>query len=187
MRGVAAIILLITLAGLSLWWLLSLQTAQQADGSDLLATPKLVLDKFEATRLDEHGLRQYQLSAPQLVQWTGTRGIEIEQPKMVLYRDGRFVLWRLEAEQAWLSEDRQTVQLRDAVEAIRDPGNPAERLHISSRDLIYRPQDNTLTTDGPVRLTTAHGEMSGRGLHGQMDQQFYTLLSAVRGQYAPPP
>ena len=186
MRGLSLIIALVTLAGLSLWWLLSLQTAQQTKASDLLTTPKLVLENFEAVRLDQRGKRLYQLNAPQLVQWTGSRGIEIEQPMMTLYQNGRVVLWLVEAEQGWLAEDRETLVLRDAVEAVRNPGNPTERLQINTRDLVYRPAANTLTTDGPVRLQTAHGEMEGRGLHGQLEQQFYTLNSAVRGQYAAP-
>ena len=187
MRSVLAIIMLLSLAGLSLWWLLSLQTTRQTDNAEQLTAPRLILENFQATRLNGQGVRQYTLSAPHLIQWPDQRGIEIEQPHMILYQEGRFELWQINAGQAWIAEDQRTVQLRDAVEAIRNAGDPAAALQINTSDLTYRPRDETIATDAPVQMTFPHGSMDGTGLRGQVDQQNYTLLSAVRGHYVAPP
>ena len=186
MRSVVAIIVLLSLAGSSLWWLLSLQATRQPASPAQLAAPRLILERFQATRLNGQGVRQYTLSAPQLVQWPGQRGIEIEQPQMVLYRDGRFELWRITAEQAIIAEDQRSVLLRDTVHAVRSNADPAAMMQLNTSNLTYRPHDNTIATEAPVQINLPHGAMSGRGLRGQVDQNYYTLLSAVRGHYAAP-
>jgi len=183
-RGVIALVFLLSLTGLSLWWLLSLQADQQTDSPAESSAPRLILENFQATRLNHQGVRQYTLSAPQFIQWPGERGMEIEQPRMVLYREGYFALWHISAVQAWIAEDQRTIRLHDTVDAERQGKNP---LRLRTSELSYRPREHTIATDAPVHLSMPQGTMEGQGLHGQVEQHYYTLLSAVRGRYDAPP
>lgn len=187
MRGLLALLALLTLAGLSLWWLLSLQTEQQINPT-ASTSPKLILNQVQATRFNHQGEREYSLSAPRLQQWgeeNEGHDMHIEQPEMILYQDQQ-PLWHLNAHSARILQDDKIVELHNGVEGIRHRDDPQNRLQVNSEDLTIDLRANTLATEREVLLSTPHGEMRGTGLRGQLDQQIYTLSATVRGQYAAP-
>ena len=178
--------LLGTLAGLSLWLLLSLQATLRPEADTGAAGPTLILDWFVATRMDAEGRRQYTLSAPHLVRLPDERGTEVEAPRFALYRPDGTQDWAIEAERGWLDADRDLALLRHEVVARRVATADHPPLTVHTRDLIYRPPHETLATDSPVRLETPTGWQRGVGLRADLGAQRLVLLREVTGEYAPP-
>ncbi|MDX1604831.1 MAG: LPS export ABC transporter periplasmic protein LptC [Candidatus Competibacterales bacterium] len=179
-------VLLGTLAGLSLWLLLSLQATLRTDAEPGAEGPALILDWFVATRMDGNGRRQYTLSAPHLVRLPDERGTEVEAPRFALYRHDGTQDWAIEAEQGWLDADHDIALLKREVVARRVATGNHPPLTIQTRDLVYRPPHNTLASDAPVRLETPTGWQRGVGLRVDLEAQRLVLLREVTGEYAPP-
>lgn len=186
LRGLLYYGTLLALAGASLWLLFSIRASLEPSPDPTARGPALFLEAFSATRFDARGMRQYTLTSPYLVQLPDERGTEVEQPRLEVFRDAVTRDWLLEAEQGWLAADRTLVVLRRAVEARRAATADRPPLHLLTRDLIYRPDENLLSTDAEARLETPTSWLQGTGLRANLEQNRLQLLWNVRGEYAPP-
>jgi lipopolysaccharide export system protein LptC len=186
LRGLLYYGALLIMAGASLWLLFSIRASLEPATDRTARGPSLYLDEFSAVRFDAEGVRQYTLSSPHLVQLPDERGIEVEQPRLEVFRDAITRDWLLEAEQGWLSADQSLIVLRQTVDAYRTATENQPPMTLHTRDLIYRPRENLLSSDAEVRLETPNGWLQGLGMRADLDQHRMQLLWNVRGEYAPP-
>ncbi len=177
---------LLLLAGASLWLLFSIRASLEPDRPREPSGPSLFLDRFLATRLDEQGVRLYTLSSPHLVELADERGTEIHQPRFEIFAADGTRDWLIDAEQGWVSADQSLVVLQQAVDAYQSASAQRPPVTIRTRDLIYRPRLNLLSTDAEVRLETPNGWLRGTGMRADLEERRLQLLWEVRGEYAPP-
>lgn len=186
MRATLSFIVLLAGAGLSLWWLLSLQAARQNTEASVIDAPKLIVRNVNATQFNNAGVRQYNILAQVLTQWPDERGVTIARPQMQLYKDGEQLQWQLAAQRGWLAQDQSLLQLNQSIHAQRLTDDPSQALQFFTEQLNYYVEPQTLQTDAPVRLQSLHGVLQGRGLQGQLTQRHFELLAEVQGQYVLP-
>lgn len=186
LRGLLYYGTLIGLAGASLWLLASLRDSLQRDSAQPPQGPILTLDNFTAIRMNAQGVRQYTLNAPHLEELPDDGGTEVNRPRFEIYRDADTRDWLIEAERGWLSTDQELVVLRQNVAAFRAATADQPPVTIHSRDLLYRPQPNLLSSDAAVRMSTPNSWLSGTGMRADLNTHRLRLLWNVRGEYAPP-
>jgi len=186
-RGIFYLAMLALLAGLSyslLRWVESgLREPELAKSQD----PVMIIERFQAVRLNSAGLREYVIKAPQLAQLPNQLGVRIAWPVLDWYQpDGQTREWRLQAEQGWVAEDHQTVRLEGAVTMTRLAASGKPPMTVTTRDMLIRPGERSVESAAPTRAITPGGELRSVGVRAWLDQERLELLSKVRGTYEPP-
>lgn len=187
MRGLLYLGTLAGLAGLSLWFLFSVQSTLRTPDTDDNAEPLLYLDNFIATHRNAQGVRDYTIHAPHLIQLAGEQGTQLQQPVVKSYRDGHVETWHIHADSGWIAPSLDLIRLHDKVTIQRPPSSGELPLTIATHDVLIWPQQNRVSTAALVHLKTATGELASTGLEADMDKRQIRLLSSVRGHYDAPP
>lgn len=186
MRGLLYLGALASLAGLSLWFLFSVQSTLRVPDNANNSEPVLYLDNFIATHRNAAGVRDYTIHAPRLIQLAGEQGTQVEKPILRSYRDGHIETWQIEAESGWVAPSLDLIRLQDKVTIQRPASSGELPLTIETRDVLVWPKQNRVSTAALVHLKTAAGELTSTGLEAEMDKQQVRLLSSVRGHYDAP-
>ncbi len=149
--------------------------------------PLLIVERFHAARLNANGQRRFIIEAPRLAQYPGSLGTRIEQPTLDWYQaDGQTREWRLQAEQAWMAADQQTLRLEGVTTMSRTADSGKPPMTMTTRDVLVRPNEQYAETAAPTRAVTPDGEFQAVGVRAWLDQERLELLSQVRGVYASP-
>lgn len=175
------------LALLTGWFLFSLESSlrePQQPASDL---PVLVMQDFQATRMNEQGVRQYTLAAPRMVQLPGDQGTWLEQPAIDVYQDASTREWLIRAERGWVAADNSLIRLESHVTLERPAASGKTPLVITTRNLQVYPEQRLVQTEEAARLDAPGGKLEAVGVRAYLDEDRLELLSAVRGIYEPPP
>ncbi|MCB1767312.1 MAG: LPS export ABC transporter periplasmic protein LptC [Candidatus Competibacteraceae bacterium] len=186
-RGIFSLTVLALLAGLSyglLQWVESgLREPERAKSQE----PVMIINHFQAVRLNTAGVREYVVEAPQLAQLPDKLGARIEWPVLDWYQlDGQTREWRLQSEQGWVAADYETVRLEGAVTMTRLATSGKPPVTVTTRDVLIRPGERYVETAAPARAITPGGELRAVGVRAWLDQERLELLSQVRGTYDPP-
>ncbi|MDX1655740.1 MAG: LPS export ABC transporter periplasmic protein LptC [Candidatus Competibacteraceae bacterium] len=173
------------LTALSGWILLAVESSLSQPGTPAPDAPNLYMSRVEAVRMNDRGLREYTLTAAELMQLPGSGGTHLKQPVLELFRNGLDRLWRVQAERGWVSQDQNLIRLEDNVVLNRTAAGQTP-LTITTSLLVAVPQQSYVQTDAPARLVTPTGVADSVGVRVHLDEQRLELLSQVRGRYEMP-
>lgn len=185
-RGLNILIILASLAAVSTWFLIAVQSSLQENPTQDEESPVLTIHGFHAIHLDESGYREYALTSSYVEQLPGEKGTTLEQPYVETYDKDQYQDWTMYAEQGWISHANDLIRLEQDVTINRPAVNAKLPVTITTRNLLIRPDEDIVETIEPVRVETPSGILNAIGLKSLINAKQLELLSTVRGSYDPP-
>lgn len=140
-----------------------------------------VLRDFELTALDKSGKESFTLRAPTLQETPGAKTMDLTTP-LFLLPDKQGKYWEVRAKTGWVSENREEIRLRGAVDTRSPPGDPRP-VSMKTEEMNVFPDANRATSASVVTITQPGSILRGRGLEADLADKRYKLLSQVRSQY----
>lgn len=140
-----------------------------------------VLHDFELTALDKSGKESFTLRAPKLQETPGAKTMDLTTP-LFLLPDKQGKYWEVRARTGWVSENRDEIRLRGAVDTRSPPGDPRP-VSMKTDEMNVFPDANRATSASVVTITQPGSILRGRGLEADLADKRYKLLSQVRSQY----
>lgn len=142
---------------------------------------------FETTRFLPGGHRHFHLSAQRLTHYPEPDHAILEQPRITIYREsGNDPPWRVRSVSARIAElpdeAGQRIDFMGDVVITRQDGD-GETLSIYTQFLSVYPQTRSASTDDPVFITSAGGEIRSTGMRADLSGNHIELLADIRGHY----
>lgn len=143
--------------------------------------PDFFMDNPRIRQLNEQGQPVYDLTSIRAAHQVGEDITELDEPRLVYYREGDQQPWNLRARYGEVSADGERVELSQNV-IIEQPlaGQPARRL--STPALSVFPSRHYAETDRSVRIE-AGGVTTATGMQANFNDGRIELLSNVRGEH----
>lgn len=138
------------------------------------------LSAFTITAMDTDGAPQHRLKATHLKHFSGEGKTELQQPHMVLYKQGQ-PQWQLTAQQGLLLEQQDEVTLQGDVNVVQLEDE--QPLQITTQSLQLQPNSGLAETKEAVTLTQGNNRIEAVGMKIDQNRQRLVLLSQVRGRY----
>ncbi len=105
----------------------------------------------------------------------------VSTPEIYMHQDGHE--WRIRADSAVVSADREFVSLAGEVRVVRYNTQDGDRLEIDTRDLLLAITPRTASTDARVMMRHAGDRLDATGMKLDMINDRYELLSEVSAVY----
>lgn len=176
---------LVFVTSLSVW--LSQDPTRLTSSSTLHAntSPDSFMENFTTRSFDAQGKLQYEFQAALMQHFPHDKHREFTAPQFTAYRPHN-QRWILSAEQGRSSHHIKQILLQGRVVMRRYSASdgPAE-LEIHTHDLTVIPDDSYAETSQPVVFMRTEGTIHAVGLQADFRAGKITLLSQVRGRYAP--
>lgn len=182
---------LAALAGLSGWFLYTVEESLQTQPAADATTPSLTMDHFTAVRMTAEGIPEYVLSAPHLSQYPDPAGTWLDEPSLDVY-ENQTLVWMIRSERGWVAPAQAVIRLLDAVTITRPPTSARMPVTITTRDLQVCPEPDPAwqcpaadyaETAAPARLVTPNTVVNSVGLKAYLATDQVELLSQVRGYH----
>ena len=165
------------------WWVRELLQPPATVQRTSIETPAYIAENLTVFTYGESGLLEQKLLTPLMKHYDSRATTELSQPILWLYNPDAEP-WRLQAEEALVHSDENTVFMPGEVimDRAASPGEPP--YHLVTRDLTYRTTDTYATTEQAVRIDSGQQWITGIGLQGWLKQPVrINLLHEVRGYY----
>lgn len=177
-------LLLLILAG-AVTLSIRLQGHPSADTSASTATSPVpgydqFIDRPRWTNWDSRGQAAYYLTAVRLEHYPERQGSILEQA--MLRTVGQDPRWSVTAQQAFLPDRGQPVQLDRQVVARVERGGAAERI-LKTEQLMVDTALNLAYNDVPVRIESNSGIVTGNGMHADLHSHRIELHQQVRSRH----
>lgn len=142
---------------------------------------------FETTRFLPGGNRHFHLSAQRLTHYPEPDHARLDEPRITFYPEAdNDPPWRVRSANARIEElpdqDGQRIDFMGDVVITRENRN-GNTLSIYTEFLSVYPQRRTASTDDPVLITSAKGEVRSTGMRVDLSGNHIELLADVRGHY----
>ncbi len=173
---------LLLLVGLS-WWLQgSFEEIEDAlyrlDGQ-----PDYYMRDLSLQVVGEGGEVQHHLSARKMAYFSWDDSAHLDTPQVVVYRENR-PAWMVESDQGVLYNREQTLTLDNGVSLYRGDNKQASSLQLHTQQMVVDLESEQAKSEGDVLvLQPPIGELSGRGLILDLQQNRLHLMSQVRVRY----
>jgi len=148
--------LVLILVGLLLatWWALRPSAPPRQEPT---SGEREVVDYFisglDLTTYDARGTPLRRLWAKRVDHFRGKGGTRLIEPRLLLLNEGR-VLWNIHSESGTLSPDRSILHLHGAVEITRAETEALPSIHLQTRDMLVKPEEEYAETEAPVTITS---------------------------------
>jgi lipopolysaccharide export system protein LptC len=185
MLSVRQRILSLTMAavGALAWWLQQQDETPGPNKSARERRPDYRIDNFSATQMDESGEPHRRLSAVELRHYPDDDSNEIESPRLTLFEQSG-PPWLVRSETAWVSGDGNLIRLHGEVFIDREPGARTRPVHIKTREVLLKRDEDYAETDQPVRIASElDWTTSDKGAQLWLEETLrMKLLGRVRGE-----
>lgn len=136
---------------------------------------------FQASLLDEQGRLAMRIDAPLLRNNAQTGVGTVSQPEIFVRESG--IDWRIRAETAVVSSDREHVSLTGDVNVVRYNAASDDLLEIDTRDLLVSVTPRTASTDARVDMRHAGDRLAATGMRLDLINDRFELLQDVSAVY----
>jgi lipopolysaccharide export system protein LptC len=168
------------LAGVAIW---QLQPALKPP-SPVSARSDYILQNFELTTLNEHGLEAFSVRAPHLERDPDGKSLTILKPEFS-FPDRKQGRWIATSAQAWVADKGVEVRLNDNVLFTGPPSPSGERTRFATAHLQVFPKQDLALSEDSVTVTRSDSILQGQGRRADMKAHKISLLANVKGRYAP--
>ena len=176
--ALAVLALLAVLSGVAVYQLRRVDDAPAFTGPP---RSDYTLERFALVTLDAQGREAFSAEGPRLARHPFVGTLSIEQPRM-RFPDDAGAVWTARADAASVSADAALVQLRGDVQ-VDGPGAGTRAPNaLRSETLDLHPDDNRVSSPGPVTLTGPGSILRGRALEADLDTRRFDLAD-VSGRY----
>lgn len=176
------IILLVLLAGLTLWLQKTVEGGDAQSDGKLRHDPDAIAENFLVRRFDETGNVKYRLSAPYLEHFPDDDTSELKQPVLVSFRPEKPAI-TISANFAKVTAKGEVAFLWDDVRLSRASTGNRPELLARMPDLTVETDDGIAFTNSPVEITEGQSWLTGVGANINQNTSTFILQSKVRGQY----
>jgi lipopolysaccharide export system protein LptC len=145
--------------------------------------PDYTVDNFTATIMDEHGKPQRRLDAVELRHFADDDSQELQTPSLTLFEESG-PPWLVRSESAWISGNHSLIWLHGEVLIDREAGETTRPVHLETRELLLKREEDYAVTDRPVQITSElDWTTSDRGAEIWLDEELRVkLMGRVRGE-----
>lgn len=173
------------LVGLTLWLNALVQApVARADGS-LRHDPDLMVENFNARKLDINGQVLYTLAARKMVHYPDDDSALLESVTLEAF-EPRQPKMTATADHGRLEQGGDRVWIEGNVVIVRDADAKNESARLTTDKLLVLPDEGKASTTSDVMLESASGRATGKGL--ELDNRARTMkLDQVRATYKAPP
>lgn len=175
------ILLMLFLAGLTLWLRITMETPGGGGKSHDRHDPDAIVDKLQLTRLNEQGSPLYLLNAARMVHYADDDTTELALPQ--LRRRGESGEVTITAERGTVTHGGEEVYLHDNVLVVRAATADREELRIHTDYLHVLAEKNIALTDRAVSITEGQSVLSGVGMEYDDNSRRLALHSKVKGRF----
>ncbi|WP_133510567.1 LPS export ABC transporter periplasmic protein LptC [Candidatus Thiosymbion oneisti] len=177
------LVLAMASVGALAWWLRQggETPSPNTDGSE--RRPDYTVDNFDVTRIDESGAPHRHLTATELRHYPDDDTKELEIPRLTLYVETG-PPWLVRSETAWISSDDNLIRMHGEVHIDRAAGVGTQPVHMKTRELVVKRDENYAHTDQPVRITSETDWVTAEnGAQVWLEEKLQIkLLGRVRGE-----
>jgi lipopolysaccharide export system protein LptC len=103
--------------------------------------------------MDETGRRHRKLTTPHLRHYPDDDSSELDRPVLTVFKEGA-PPWVIRSETGWISDDGDEIILQGRVFIDREAGEGTRPVHIKTRELRVRPEEEYAQTDELVEITS---------------------------------
>ncbi|HIZ49834.1 MAG TPA: LPS export ABC transporter periplasmic protein LptC [Candidatus Pseudomonas excrementavium] len=144
--------------------------------------PDFFMDNARIRQLNEQGQPVYDLVSVRAAHQVGDDVTELDDPKLLYYREGEQQPWDVQARYGEVSAGGDRVDLSQNVVIEQQlAGQPVRRL--STPALSIFPDRHFAETDRSVRIEAANGVTTATGMEANFNDGAIKLLSNVRGEH----
>lgn len=139
---------------------------------------------FKASLLDEEGRLAMTIEAPQLRNNASSGIGTVAEPRIFVREAGND--WRIVADSAVVSPDREQVSLAGNVTVVRYNETERDLLEVETRDLLVHVTPRTATTEARVEMRHSGDRLVATGMRLDMINDRFELLNRVQAIYDTP-
>lgn len=136
------------------------------------------------TGSNEAGQTTYRIEAGQATQAELGAPVTL-QTVVVRYAGSGDSRWLIEADNATLSRDNQSLQMSGGVNASWDDPNDNHRLRMQTETLRFDTASEIVATDSTVSFEMGMGRLVATGMSASLANNTVELRSNIRGQFVP--
>jgi lipopolysaccharide export system protein LptC len=136
-------------------------------------------------KLGATGAPSYTLAASELLRYPDDQTARLDNPRFVQISDTG-VRTTITSKYGTVSGNGDNVYFVDDVKAVRGAYQDRSELTLETSYLQVTPELELARTDQAVTIRDANAMVSGGGLELRNEERIATVLSRVKGRYAPP-
>jgi lipopolysaccharide export system protein LptC len=178
------LLLMLALAGLSLWLERTVREEDALHPSLRRHDPDYIIDRLVHTRFNALGAVESTLEAAKMVHYPDDDTTELLAPRMVQTKPNEPRV-TLTADRGALSQDGEEVFLWGNVLLVREAGQDRSETRIRTTFLHVVQARSLVRTDRDVLITEEDRVLSGRGMVYHNDSKELFLHDRVRGRFEP--
>jgi lipopolysaccharide export system protein LptC len=178
-------LMLAALAALT-WWLdKKVQPLGPARDSASRNDPDVVVENFEATRMNDDGLARYAIIAKKMVHYPGDNSAVLDQPTLIHF-DAETAPVSIRANQGMLSSNGENAYFTGDVQVRRAAYGDSAEMALFTTFLHAIPSQDLVKTDREVTMVSGNSTVKSVGLEFNNKTREVKLLSNVKGQLETP-
>ena len=160
------------------WWLLQKPGAINSTATAVQRGPDMFADHIEVTVMGESGRPEYRIRAEQLRHSPDKQRFDLTRPEIeVNHHDGGN--WNIVSENGQMNDKGDQMWFLGEVNIHRHGDNS---MHIRTRDILVKPDEELAETDSAVSITAANYEIDAIGLKADFRNKRLQFRSSVRGK-----
>ena len=176
----AALFAVLLLVVIGTGWFLDKQSVNRLPASVSETGPDSFVEDINLAVMDEQGQLKYRLKAEHMTHFPNEDLLRLTRPDIdVMHTDG--TAWRIIAEHGEAATAGDRIWLLGAVD-IRRPGSATDgSIHVVTRDLLVKPEEDMAETDNAATITGNRYEINALGMKAYFRTGTLELLSRVKG------
>jgi lipopolysaccharide export system protein LptC len=178
------LLLMLALAGLTLWLELMVREEEGIRSSTRRHDPDYVVDRLMHTRFNAQGAVESMLAAEKMLHFPDDDSTDLLAPRLVQTKANQPRV-TVTADRATLSQDGEELFLYENVVVVREAGAGQPETRMRTSFLQVARAQSVLRTDRDVVITEADRVLSGRGMEYHNESGQFYLRERVRGRYRP--
>lgn len=174
--------------GVLAWWLHPGEETLDPREGDRERRPDYRVNDFNNTMMNELGAPHRHLIADELRHYPDDDSKELDNPYLTLYvKIGP--PWLVRSETAWISGDDNLIRMHGEVHIDREAGVTTQPVHLKTRELLLKQDQNYAQTDQPVWITSEDDwTTADKGAEVWLEEELRVKLwGRVRGEMISPP
>ena len=180
------LVILLGLAALGSWWMAENYESPAAPETKMRHTPDYSMQNATLATMNARGRTKRVLDTPLLVHFMDDDSIEATSPHIVFHGDPGEMPWLIDGEQGFVSGDGKTIRLLGKVTMNQAASGTQPATRITTRDVTWRPDDDYVETDAPLRVDHGNDWQESTGMRATLSPYLHLyLLADVRSYYAP--
>jgi len=172
------VLLLLSVIGTG--WFLDKQDTGRQPVSVSTTGPDSFVEDIDLAVMDENGRLKYQVRAEHMTHFPNDDILKLSRPDIdIVHTDG--AVWHIKAERGETTTAGDRLWLLGEVEIRRPETTTGSAIHVSTSDLLVKPEDELAETENAATITGDRYVINAVGLKANFRTHTLELLSRVRG------